>query len=448
MTEQEDDEDVTWFKWCTSDSTTKKGKDTKRMKKDLKEGCVAQVEELILESWPSYLEHVRTKKIMSVEFQDDLKKENTLILQCDFAMDYNTMHNAKEIQSAIYGRQNITIFTCAIYHEGSWISYSVITDADKYKNTIQVCLLKILRDFVANNDMGEIDKLIIWNDGPSCEFQNQFVTGKVLFELSQVIERVTWWKYFAASHGKGVCDGIGGALKACVAEHAKGKHCDEVAVQSYEDFFHLAKKYCPKVTVFLLSKDEVAETTEQDRPWAYSIPMPGVSNLHVAKCGLGGSIQGWILPGEQLLKPVRYPTSVSLDACHSILPPRPVTEHSADEEIEEDGGSEEPVTVAQETSATTSSAERSWHIITFEDGTCSMNFVCQVIRPSGDKYIVRSYVSVTTCETAREERLFKKYPGITEEVVDSCQFMKQLERPEILNGGRVQFKHALDVNVK
>ena len=59
-------------------------------------------------------------------------------MQIDFAQDYNCKDNSEEVQSAIYGRKNVTIFTCAIYYEGKWICYAILTDADKCKNTVRV----------------------------------------------------------------------------------------------------------------------------------------------------------------------------------------------------------------------------------------------------------------------------------------------------------------------
>ena len=107
-----------------------------------------------------------------------------------------------------------------------------------------------------------MDKMIVWSDGPSCEFRNQFCTGKLLYEMSQLIGRVSFWKYFAAGHGKGVCDGIGGSLKARVAEHCRGKKSDNVTVQTFEDFFKVGQRLCPlKVTLFKLSKEDVQMTT-------------------------------------------------------------------------------------------------------------------------------------------------------------------------------------------
>ena len=205
-------------------------------------------------------------------------------------MDFNTQFNAGEVQAGIYGRTNVTLFTAAIRHQGIWKSYSIITDSDKYKNTVRLCMLMLLKDFISKTDITTVDKMIVWSDGPSCEFRNQFCTGKLLYEMSQLIGRISFWKYFAAGHGLGVCDGIGGSLKARVAEHCRGKKSDNVTVQTFEDFFEVGQRLCPKVTLFKLSKEDVQMTTETDKPWENSIPIPGISSVHVAKCGIEGTL--------------------------------------------------------------------------------------------------------------------------------------------------------------
>ena len=77
-----------------------------------------------------------------------------------------------------------------------------------------------MKDFQNGFDLSLIDEVIIWSDGPSAEFKNQFVTGKLLHELMMVFEKPYTWKYFETSHGKGISDGIGGALRARVTNHA------------------------------------------------------------------------------------------------------------------------------------------------------------------------------------------------------------------------------------
>ena len=425
--ELNNEDQVSWHIWELCNTTTKKGKVVKRVVKVYKEGCAGEQKELVQGAWGHYLEHVRIKRIMSKEFQDDLIKENVIILQVDFAMDYNTKDNSREVQSSIYARQNVTIFTAAIRHKGVWKSYSIVTNSGKYKNSVRVFMLRILEDFVSKTDITTIDKLIVWSDGPSCEFRNQFCTGKVLFEMSQVVKKVSYWKYFAASHGKGVCDGIGGSLKARVAEHCRGKHRDDVVVQNHEQFYKLATKYCPKVKIFVIQKEEVEETTDKDQPWVDVQPISGISTLHIAKCGLDGSIQGWKLPGEGKRTPVKY-----------TLP----THTSPEPDIEEPQAEPREIPLLELVIG-------EWYVVKFEDNTTTMNYLCQLIRVEGDDYVVQSFLSVSGKRPKKvsAKLLFTKYRG-PKEIVSQEQFLVQVEKPEMLTGGKVQLKNALGLSVK
>ena len=59
---------------------------------------------------------------MSDEFQDNLSKENVILFQVDFAMDFNTQFNAGEVQAGIYVRTiNVTLSTAAIRAFGNRI---------------------------------------------------------------------------------------------------------------------------------------------------------------------------------------------------------------------------------------------------------------------------------------------------------------------------------------
>ena len=112
--ELNNEDQVSWHIWELCNTTTKQGKVVKKVVKVYKEGCAGEQKELVQGAWGHYLEHVRIKRIISKEFQDDLIKENLIILLVDFTMDYNTKDNSREVQSSIYARQNVTIFTAAI----------------------------------------------------------------------------------------------------------------------------------------------------------------------------------------------------------------------------------------------------------------------------------------------------------------------------------------------
>ena len=61
----------------------------------------------------------------------------------------------------------------------------------------------------------DIETEIIWSDGPSSEFKNQFMR-QLIEDFSLQYGKKFIWKFSATSHGKGVVDGIGGNVKSNV----------------------------------------------------------------------------------------------------------------------------------------------------------------------------------------------------------------------------------------
>ena len=123
---------VSWHEWETEHSQTKGGKAISRQIKVPKGGSAIELVNKIRGSYPSYLAHVRRKRILNTEYLSDVAKDNYLVIQVDFAQDYNCKDNSREIGSAIYGRRNVTIFTCAVHYKNKWHSYAVLTDAEIY----------------------------------------------------------------------------------------------------------------------------------------------------------------------------------------------------------------------------------------------------------------------------------------------------------------------------
>ena len=79
----------------------------------------------------------------------------------------------------------LTIFTAAIRHQGTWQLYSILKDSDKYKNTVRVCMLIILKYFLSITDISSVGKFIVWSDGPSCEY-------RLLRQMTQLMGRISF----------------------------------------------------------------------------------------------------------------------------------------------------------------------------------------------------------------------------------------------------------------
>ena len=125
------------------------------------------------------------------------------------------------------------------------------------------------------------EKLIVYSDGPSSEFKNKFITGKLPFLLSHKLKRNVQWKYFATSHGKGVVDGTGGAAKARVRVQIRSRDLGEIVVQNSFDFANVLAKLLNIVKVIHISKDDTESAISTMKPWDFVLKVKVVTSCHL-----------------------------------------------------------------------------------------------------------------------------------------------------------------------
>ena len=167
-----------WHQWEKDKS--------KVLKKLTQTGCCGELLKLVLESLPEVQEHTHVKRIQSNAFES-LKEEN-IILQIDFAMSYSCEYQA-EIQSALWSRASVTLFTAAVFHKDTTKTYLICSNTnDKGKDTVYTFVNRlyehIMFDVPTAGNAGDI----IFRDGPSSEFKNKFCM-KSLYNLSQKYQK-------------------------------------------------------------------------------------------------------------------------------------------------------------------------------------------------------------------------------------------------------------------
>ena len=135
-----------------------------------------------------------SKRVMHATFEKDKLDTNRMLLQVDFTMAYS-YEDQNKIQYALWSRRSVNLFTGANYNaEGKEEPFLIVTNlSDKGKNSVCTFMLKIVDEMTFKDEK----ELMVYSDGPSSEFKNQFIPGKLLFILSQHLNLPVSWKYFA-----------------------------------------------------------------------------------------------------------------------------------------------------------------------------------------------------------------------------------------------------------
>ena len=165
--------------------------ETRHLRIDQKQGCVGELKDIFSEFSK---EHVRIKWIQSTAFTEDEKRSHCHVLQCDFAMAYSCDYQ-NEVQSALWSRKCINLFTAALYSKSLVCEpFLIITDSqDKGKNSV-FTFINALTDYI---QFEKGDMLIIYTDGPSSEFKNRYIVKLVIKKIPvqsflEIFCYITW----------------------------------------------------------------------------------------------------------------------------------------------------------------------------------------------------------------------------------------------------------------
>ena len=284
---------VNWLIW------DKPQNDGGRIRKSMKWGCRGELEDQIMESMPEVQEHVRVKHIQSRSFETS--KHAKTVIQMDFAMAYSCEYQ-NEIQSALWSRASVTLYTCAIFQNGNCTSYLIVSDTtDKGKNTVYTFVRYLVGEVISNSAASTsnsvVPEIVFFTDGPSSEFKNRYII-KTLNLLATDYGTPFEWQYFATSHGKGVVDGIGGRAKSMVRRAVMSGRQDAPVVQSARDFATLASTLLPKTNVTLITQHEIEATIMGSKPWDRVVACPGIRDTHKVVATPDGIVKMWLTEGE------------------------------------------------------------------------------------------------------------------------------------------------------
>ena len=89
----------------------------------------------------------------------------------------------------------------------------------------------IYSDYILSED--EVSTEVIWSDGPSSEFKNQYM-NLLIKQLSNKHKKTFIWKFSATSHWKGVVDGVGGKIQSSVHKKVMSLGKNQAIVQDWK----------------------------------------------------------------------------------------------------------------------------------------------------------------------------------------------------------------------
>ena len=106
----------------------------------------------------------------------------------DFAINYSFEYQ-EDVQSALWSRSSVTLFTAACMHAGSCKTFLICSDTkEKNIDTVAVFIYQLYEKCLIPDESRPVAEEVIWTDGPSSEFKNKFMM-KLLQSLATKYKR-------------------------------------------------------------------------------------------------------------------------------------------------------------------------------------------------------------------------------------------------------------------
>ncbi len=219
-------------------------------------------------------------------------KENEMIVLLDFAQNYSFI-----VQDAIQGHHwnnsMATVHPYALYYlnNGKLENQSscIISDCLDHNVYTVYRFNKELIEYIKRQHPA-VNRILYWSDGAASQyknFKNMCNLGHHLSDYNIDAE----WHFFATSHGKSPCDGIGGTVKRLAAAYSlKATSSDHILTP--QDLFRWASDNISGIHFVFVSKDSVEESKpDQDARFEHAKTIPGTRSHHVFVPTVDGNLK-------------------------------------------------------------------------------------------------------------------------------------------------------------
>ena len=207
--------------------------------------------------------------------------DDECIIQCDFAENFAPVIQ-DAIQSVHWTNIQTALHTSVTYLKVNGVlihrNQCVISDClTKNSSTVHALLTPVLDRI--KEQYSHIKKVHYFTDGSAAQYKNRFNLGNLCFhKIDRKLDAN--WHFFATSHGKSACDGIGGATKR-LARLWNLRAVDKNPVVYPIELFEWAKTNISNIEYFFVSKEQV-ERVEKELHSRFEscLPMKNVKKHH------------------------------------------------------------------------------------------------------------------------------------------------------------------------
>ena len=252
LDEVEPDEEFHYSQWDTTDRATLSTRTTTC--EEYKELLIDTIDRLTKHS---YLSKAQAKYLN--EKKENLGQNEVLVLG-DFAENYQYLIQ-DEIQSYHWSKEYCTLHPVVVYYRNNdgvlnHLSLCFISDDNTHDTAFVYQVQKMMIDHI-HTVLPHVTKILYFSDGCGGQYKNykKFINlclHKEDFGISAE------WVFFATSHGKSPCDGIGGSVKRHAAKRSLQRPLND-QILDYKAMLEVCREMST-ITFLDISQDDMVVT--------------------------------------------------------------------------------------------------------------------------------------------------------------------------------------------
>lgn len=208
-------------------------------------------------------------------------KQGEFLVTLDFAENYAFVIQ-DEVPGFHWDNNQATVHPFVVYHRNGDIekcdSFVVISDCLKH-DTVAVHLFQ--KQFInfLKQKYNKVEKIVYFSDGASSQYKNRKNFSNLCHHEEEFGIKAEW-HFFATSHGKEACDGIGGTIKRQAARASLQRPIHNQITTPFE-LFQWAIENLNTITFCYVNKEDYArETMELASRFERARTVPGTLSIH------------------------------------------------------------------------------------------------------------------------------------------------------------------------
>ena len=226
----------------------------------------------------SYISKCQTKYLK--ELKENLP-DNECIVLGDFAENYEYIVQ-DEIQSYHWCKNGCTLHPVVIYYKSQGQlqhkSFCYMSDDRNHDTCFVYEVQKRLTSYIKTN-LPRIEKLHYFSDGCGGQYKNYKNFMNLCLHFKDFRLKAEWI-FFATSHGKSPCDGIGGTVKRTTAKASLQRAIDD-QILSVESMYEFCKAKMKDIAFVLIDIETMTDLREiLSRRFKVANTVPGTRSFH------------------------------------------------------------------------------------------------------------------------------------------------------------------------